>query len=152
MTHSPQLGDVQSPCFFHNTSYPCFRFIMHNGGGMNRLQRQFQFDCVSQATFGIMCFLTYVEAQDVISSNYVDTLMTSTTILCLCSKVVRVTTDYSKTFTIRKLLKIVHMAMFVVKSKYIQINGSSYGSINTSHILKKLEFNRKLLGFRCSLL
>ena len=42
MTHSPQLGDVQSSCFFHNTSYPCFRFIMHNGGGMNRLQRQFQ--------------------------------------------------------------------------------------------------------------
>jgi len=32
MTNSPQLGDVQSPCFFRNTSYPCFRFIMHNGG------------------------------------------------------------------------------------------------------------------------
>ena len=47
MTHSPQLGDVQSPCFFHNTSYPCFRFIMHNGGGMNHLQRQLQlFKCV----------------------------------------------------------------------------------------------------------
>ena len=48
MTHSPQLGDVQSPCFFHNTSYPCFRFIMLNGGGMNRLQRQFQFSVVLQ--------------------------------------------------------------------------------------------------------
>ena len=29
----PQLSN------FYNTSYPCFRFIMHNGGGMNRLQR-----------------------------------------------------------------------------------------------------------------
>jgi len=29
----PQLSN------FHNTSYPCFRFIMHNGGGMNGLQR-----------------------------------------------------------------------------------------------------------------
>jgi len=29
----PQLSN------FHNTSYPCLCFIMHNGGGMNRLQR-----------------------------------------------------------------------------------------------------------------
>ena len=37
---------------------------------------------------------------------------------------------YSKNFTKRKLLTIGHMAMFVVKSIVIEINGQVYGSIN----------------------
>jgi len=40
------------------------------------------------------------------------------------------TIEYSKNFTTRWLLTIEHVAMFVVKSIAIQINGHVYESIN----------------------
>jgi len=41
--------------------------------------------------------------------------------------------DYSKNFTTRLLLTLRHMAMFVVKSFVIPINGQGYGSICSGH-------------------
>jgi len=39
------------------------------------------------------------------------------------------TVDYSKNFTTMQSLTIEHMALFVVKSIYIQIKWSGYGSV-----------------------